>query len=189
MLCMLSAISGCAAFAGRGCRDARDPAELVRVRAAHDSDATMSAAARLDQQRAIDARRLLRFARLQHLAACGVLSSASDYRLASTIAQSAPVSDSTLRSAYAWAREAVARDTSSLAGWQALATTWDKWQVSRGAPQWFGTQVSCPVGLGRCRLAPIDSTRVSDGQRLQMGLRTLAQMRLAADTLNQQLRR
>lgn len=173
---------GCAALDRRGCRDARDPAELSRLGAAHAADATLGDAAPADSQQAAAARRAQRVTRLATLSACGTLRSAADYRLASAIALAAPPSDTTHRYAYDWARAAVARDSTSAAGWLALATSWDRWQVAQGRPQWFGTQIICPPGAARCRLAPLDSTRVTDAERLQMGLRPLAQLRQAADS-------
>jgi hypothetical protein len=183
-LALLIGVTGCALRGPRGCRAARDPAEFPRLATAHARDAGVHERSGLTEQRAADGRRGQRFARAHQLARCGTPSTSSEYLVIAQLAAAVPPTDSTLRAAYAWARTAVERDTANVAAWQSMATAWDRWQVALRRPQWFGTQVTCPVGLGRCRLAPVDTARVADAQRLQIGLRTLAQMRLAADSLS-----
>jgi hypothetical protein len=117
---------------------------------------------------------------------CGLASRADDYRALSSMAmQASSLGSETTERAYAWARRAVVLDSADRENWRVMARAWDQLQLSRKLPQWFGTALVCNAGSDkRCSLAPLDSTRVSDPQRVELGLPTLSQQRGVLDSMN-----
>lgn len=187
MLSLIAMLSGCASASARSCRaDAAAGAALqqlqgaadslvVRLAQAADSDTT---SLRRSLQAVVD--------RVAQLDACKTLTSAESLRSAGTLALTAQtLGQPTVEHAYRWARRAVVLDSADRRNWRVMAHSWDQLQVLQRQPQWFGTVISCDAGVaGRCVIAPIDSTRVSDPQRVELGLRTLVQQRATVDSMN-----
>lgn len=59
--------------------------------------------------------------------------------------------------------------------------------MSRGRAPWSGTQTTRVGGTGPVILYTIDTTRVTDAERVGRGVGTLAQLRARLDTINQRL--
>ncbi len=117
---------------------------------------------------------------------CGAMRTADQLRDAATAALAArTLGTPVVERAYTWSRAAVVADSSDRRNWRVMAAAWDQLQVLQRKPQWFATVVTCasPV-LGRCSLAPLDSSVVSDAQRVELGLATLLQQRRYVDSLN-----
>jgi hypothetical protein len=68
-----------------------------------------------------------------------------------------------------------------------VAAAWDRFQMSRGVPQWFGTQTTRQGGVGRVLLYSLDTTQVTNAERVHRGVETLAALRARLDTINRRL--
>jgi len=124
--------------------------------------------------------------RVVALDACGMLRTPEALRdAASALLAARTLGTPTVARAYGWAREAVERDSADRRNWRVMAQSWDQLQVLLRQPQWFATVVSCatPI-LGRCSVAPLDSSRVSEALRLDFGLPSLRQQQQLVDSLN-----
>ena len=66
---------------------------------------------------------------------------------------------------------------------QLLAATIDRYLLSKGDPQIYGTQYQRNKGEP-WRLAKIDTTKISDTQRIEYGVRTLAEQRQRVKEMN-----
>jgi hypothetical protein len=189
---LLMIVAGCASLRrGSRCDAAAAATVMPRLTATTDSllsrprPVTDSAVAALHQQ-------LVEIiARVHRVEVCGGLASASDQRAASRLALRAGIAGApVLREAYVWGRAAVVRGPEERESWRAMASAWDELQLSESRPQWFGTVIRCaPRGPRPCAVATIDATHVSDAQRVELGLRTLREQRLVADSLNRSRRR
>jgi len=180
-------LAACAsAGAGQQCRGLRQPGELQRLLRVADSAATgirlsadtMSSVPRRFLQGVVD--------RLVALDECGMLRTPDALRDAARTALAArTLGRPTVERAYAWARTAVVRDSADRRSWRVMAQAWDQLQVLQHHPQWFASVVICasPI-IGRCSIAPLDSARVSDALRLDLGLLTLRQQQMLVDSLN-----
>jgi len=79
------------------------------------------------------------------------------------------------RQAYELSRRSVELDsTNGDARWLTVAS-YDRYLLSKGQAQWYGTQYLTLNGTTYLR--PIDTTQVSDAERRQYGLRTLSAIR------------
>jgi len=183
----LGALAACASTSARQqCRGPRQPDELEQLSRIADSAATsirLSADTMLPMPR-----RFLQGVvdRVVALDACGMLRTPAALReAASALLTARTLGTPTVARAYSWAREAVARDSADRRNWRVMAQSWDQLQVMERQPQWFATVVSCatPV-LGRCSIAPLDSSQVSEALRVEFGLPTLRQQQLLVDSLN-----
>jgi hypothetical protein len=56
-----------------------------------------------------------------------------------------------------------------------MAASWDRYLMSLGKPQWYGTQFK--IADGKYYLAEADLSRVTDDERRAVGTRTIAQMK------------
>ncbi len=114
----------------------------------------------------------------------GALRTALDYRNAAMIFQHGR--DSTdYAVAHQWAVRSEALDSTDAATRWLVAATWDRYQMSRNQPQWYGTQTDrVPRGTGPMVLYTIDTTRVTDAKRRWRGVGTLAELRARLDTMN-----
>jgi hypothetical protein len=65
------------------------------------------------------------------------------------------------------------------ARWLAAAA-WDRYMLRLKRPQWYGTQYSTDEATGLVTLYTVDETAVTDEQRLQEGVPTLAHARARA---------
>jgi hypothetical protein len=170
----------------RTCRNTNDPTELGHL--SSNVDSTVRALRIASDSQATWLRQYLQAMvdRTAELDGCGRVSSAGDLRAAAKLALDAAVLGlPTVERAYGWSRRAVTADSSDRRAWRLMAGAWDQLQVLRKKPQWFATVYSCAVANdGRCVLAPIDTTRVTDPQRVELGLHTLAQQRAMLDSLN-----
>lgn len=183
---LLALLSACATSASRHCGATPDPAELGRLATTVDSTAAVleqsidsqSVALRQYLQSVVD--------RTAALDACGRITAPHDLRVAAQLGLSAgALGAETLERAYRWSRRAVVTDSSDRVSWRILAHAWDQLQLEKEQPQWFGTVVRCTRTSGaRCALAPLDTTRVTDPERAELGLRTLVQQRAFIDSLN-----
>lgn len=190
-LCLLLAGSGLLAAcittkAQQACRRPRPADELQQLTAVADSTATalrqsadtMSPTLRQYLNGVVD--------RVVALERCGRVTTATELRQAASVAYAArTLGERTVERAYGWSRLAVVRDSADRRNWRVMALSWDQLQVLQHKPQWFATVVSCitPI-LGRCTLAPLDTTRVSEAQRVEIGLPTLLEQRLLVDSVN-----
>jgi len=180
-------LAACAsAGAGQQCRGLRQPDELQRLLRIADSAATgirlsadtMTRVPRRFLQGVVD--------RVIALDGCGMLRTSDALREAATVALAArTLGRPTVERAYEWARTAVIRDSADRRNWRVMALAWDQLQVVQQRPQWFASVVICasPI-IGRCSIAPLDSSRVSDALRLDLGLLTLRQRQMLVDSLN-----
>ncbi len=183
----LGALVACASTSARQqCRGPRQPDELEQLSRIADSAATnirlsadtMSPMPRRFLQGVVD--------RVVALDGCGMLRTPEALRdAASALLAARTLGTPTVARAYGWAREAVERDSADRRNWRVMAQSWDQLQVLLRQPQWFATVVSCatPI-LGRCSVAPLDSSRVSEALRLDFGLPSLKQQQKLVDSLN-----
>jgi hypothetical protein len=185
-LLMLLMLAGCLSSPARRCGATADPMELRRLSLTTDSTVRALRSARDSQLTPL--RQYLQSVvdRTAQLDACGRVTTARDLRTAAQLGLSAQTLGlETAERAYRWSRRAVVADTADRANWRVMAYAWDQLQLAQQRPQWFATIVACPDAPGaRCRLAPLDSTRVTDAQRAELGLRTVQQQRDLVDSLN-----
>lgn len=180
-------LTACAStHARQTCRDPRPADELQQLTVVADSTAaalrqsadTMAPALRQYLQGVVD--------RVVALERCGRVGTPTELRQAALVAHAArTLGERTVERAYGWSRRAVVLDSADRRNWRVMALAWDQLQVVQQKPQWFATVVSCvtPI-LGRCTLAPIDTTRVTEAQRVEFGLPTLFEQRQRVDSLN-----
>ena len=183
-LCLLSA---CVSSRPRGCATRADGTELLRLQPSADSLArrlrsTTDSGAIATVRASLE----LLVARTKELESCGQVASAPELRTAARIALAAStLGEPTVTQAYLWARRAVVADSADYRSWRLMAQAWDRLQLLQARPQWFGTVINCAgTPVLRCTLAPTDTTRVSDPQLVELGLRTIVQQRLRVDSLN-----
>jgi hypothetical protein len=183
---IVAVVSACASSSARQCGSAVDSGELSRL--ATTTDSTAAALRRATDSASVALRQYLQSVvdRAAALDACGRVTSPRDLRTAAQIGLSAgQLGAETLERAYRWSRRAVVADTSDRASWRLMAGAWDQLQLVQRQPQWFGTVLRCGgPATARCALAPIDTTRVTEAQRVELGLRTLLQQREHVDSLN-----
>ena len=186
LLGVLGTMTACASSPGRLCRDTGDPTELSRL--SRGVDSTVNALRTAPDSQAVWLRQFMQALvdRTAELDRCGRIFSAADLRSAAKVGLDATVLGvPTAERAYNWARRAVTADSSDRRAWRLMATAWDQLQVLRKQPQWFATIISCaPAADGRCTLPATDTTRVTDPQRVELGLRTLVQQRALVDSVN-----
>ena len=72
----------------------------------------------------------------------------------------------------------------SQARWLAAAA-WDRYMLRLNRPQWYGTQFSKNPDTGLWVLYAVDETAVTDEQRAQHGVPTLARSKMRAESLNE----
>jgi hypothetical protein len=187
-IALLVGAAACISPRGRLCSETGDPAELSRLSVTADS--TLNALRTANDSQAIWLRQYLQAVvdRTATLDQCGHVSTAPDLKTAARLGlNAAALGAPTVERAYRWARRAVALDSADRRTWRTMASAWDQLQVLNKQPQWFATVISCANSAaadGRCVLAPLDTTRVSDPQRVELGLRTLVQQRAMVDSLN-----
>ncbi|MDZ7632428.1 MAG: hypothetical protein U5K74_14040 [Gemmatimonadaceae bacterium] len=187
-LALVPAVTACASSSSRRCGEAVDPGELRRLSMTTDSTLVALRQAPDSQAKALQQYLQSVVDRTAALEACGRIRSASDLQTAAQLALAAGrLGEETVERAYVWSRRAVVADTADRASWRVMAHAWDQLQLLRQQPQWFATVIRCEVADGRCVLAPLDTTRVSDPQRAELGLRTLVQQRELLDSLNRSL--
>lgn len=127
------------------------------------------------------ARDSLRRKAVDDILAAGDARTAEDYYHAAMVYQHGK--DSTdYRKAYEAARQAAALDSTHASAPWLTAASWDRYQLSIGKAQWYGTQYIEQDSL--LRLQPIDTTRVTDQERLRLGVFPLQQTRALLQCTN-----
>jgi len=125
---------------------------------------------------------------LRALVADGVLASAKSYYHAAMIMQHGEDSMD-YRQANEWARTSEELDSTKVETRWLVAATWDRYQMSRGEPQWYGTQSDrVDSGRGALVLYRIDPTRVTDRERIYRGVGTIDQLCARLNAINKQLK-
>jgi hypothetical protein len=182
----LVGVTACASAPGGACRNTGDPAELGRLAATADSTVNMLRTAHDSQATWLRQYLQALVDRTAVLDDCGRLAGNAELRTAARLGSGgASLGAPTLERTYQWARRAALADTSDRDSWRIMASAWDQLQVAKKLPQWFATVITCGATAdGRCALAPLDTTRVSDPQRVELGLRTLTQQRATLDSMN-----
>jgi hypothetical protein len=93
------------------------------------------------------------------------------------------------RQAHEWARTSEELDSTRVETRWLVAATWDRYQMSRGEPQWYGTQSTrVDGGRGALVLYRIDPTRVTDRERKYRGVGTIDQLCARLNAINKQLK-
>ncbi len=183
---VIGTVTACASSRGRVCRNTGDPTELGRL--SHGVDSTVNALRTAPDSQAVWLRQFMQALvdRTAELDRCGRIFEANDLRTAAKVGVDAAVLGApTAERAYNWARRAVVADSSDRRSWRLMATAWDQLQVLKKQPQWFATIITCTaVADGRCTLPATDTTRVTDPQRVELGLRTIVQQRAMVDSIN-----
>lgn len=123
----------------------------------------------------------LRRVRVQQILDAGDARTADDYYHAAMVFQHG--GDTTAyRKAHELAEQAVALDSTHKSAKWLTAASWDRYLVEKGEPQWYGTQYTKVDGAWRLR--PVDTTKVTDAERVALGVPTLAEARAQADSMN-----
>jgi hypothetical protein len=136
---------------------------------------------------ALNAQDSLRRQRVRVVVAAGALKSAADFYHAAMVFQHGRDSLA-YKQANEWAKRSEALDSSNADARWLVAATWDRYQMSRDEPQWYGTQTDRkPRGTGPVVLYTIDTTRITDAERARRGVGTLAELRARLDTMNRRL--
>ena len=129
----------------------------------------------------------LRRQRVRALVAAGALWSAADFYHAAMVFQHGEDSLA-YKQAHELAKRSEVLDSSNADARWLVAATWDRYQMSRNEPQWYGTQTDrIPRGTGPVVLYTIDTTRVTDAERVRRRVGTLAELRARLDTMNQRM--
>lgn len=120
--------------------------------------------------------------RVLELLDSGKVITSEDYRHASMVFQHG--ADTTAaRLAHSMAQAAVRLDSTNAGAKWLVAAAWDRYQMRLGKPQWYGTQyVRNDQGLWQ--LYDIDTTAVSDENRAQLGVPSLAESRARVQEYN-----
>lgn len=182
MKLLLSSVSGLCALLAVGCSSPQggagdaassarpDNAELAEM---HQQDQAARMADEVDWDALVVEDRERR-RRVQELLDADAVVTANDYFHAAMIFQHG-VDSMAYRKAYDLAQRSVELDsTNGVARWL-TAAAWDRYLISKGEPQWYGTQ-SLTLG-GTTYLRQIDTTRVSDAERHRYGVETLTEIR------------
>ena len=137
---------------------------------------------------ALSAKDLIRRDSLTALVRAGVLGSAASYYHAAMLMQHGGDS-SDYRKANEWAKKSEELDSTKVETRWLVAASWDRYQMSRGEPQWYGTQSNrVDGGKGALVLYYIDPARVTDRERRYRGVGTIDQLCARLNAINKQLR-
>ena len=121
--------------------------------------------------------------RVRALIAAGAARTARDHYHAAMVLQHGH-DTADFRLAHELARRAVALDSTDRRARYLVAASWDRYLMLSGKPQWYGTQYHRPAPGAPWELYPVDSTRVSDAERLRLGVGTLREQRARAELFN-----
>ena len=111
--------------------------------------------------------------------AAGGIRTANDHYHAAMVYQHGADTTS-YRLAHEHAQQAVEKDPSHAEAKWLSAAAWDRYLDESGRAQWYGTQYRCENGIRR--LLPIDEGRVTDDERVALGVPTLAEARAREGT-------
>lgn len=120
-----------------------------------------------------------RLVAVDSIRAAGGIQTANDYYHAAMVYQHGADSTS-YRLAYEHARRAVEKDPEHAKAKWLSAAAWDRYLDELGRPQWYGTQYRCQDGVRR--LLPVEDGRVTDAERVALGVPTLAEARAREGT-------
>lgn len=124
--------------------------------------------------------------RVRELAAKGDLRTAKDYYHAAMVFQHG-LDSLAYGQAHRWALRSEELDSADVSARWLVAAAWDRYQMSRGQPQWFGTQTTRTGGVGPVILYSLDTAQVTDAERVRRRVGTLAALRARLDTINRRL--
>jgi hypothetical protein len=125
---------------------------------------------------------------LRALVRAGTLATSSSYYQAAMLMQHG-IDSSAYRQAHEWARESERLDSTKVEVRWLVAATWDRYQMSRGEPQWYGTQSArLDGGKGALVLYSIDLTRVTDRERVYRRVGTIDELCGRLNAINKQLK-
>lgn len=128
----------------------------------------------------VNKRDSLRRARVNELLDSNKIKTANDFKNAAMIFQHG--NDSTdYGKAVRLMKKAIKLD-STINKWLYAATT-DRYLLSKGEPQIYGTQYH-KIGDEPWKLAEIDTTKISDAERIEYGVETLAEQRKKLKEMN-----
>ena len=167
-----------------GAQSLTDHRELAAIYAADQTDRAPGALDGLTQSvrdsvmRSVIARDTVRRLRVEALMKSGAARTANDFYHASLVIQHGRDTLASLM-AHDWARRAIALDSTHAGAKGMIAASWDQYQYRLGRPTWYSVIV---IGGLRepARMYAVDSTRVTDAERLRLGLQTLAEQRVGA---------
>ena len=125
---------------------------------------------------------------LRALVRAGVLVSAKSYYYAAMLMQHGIDSVAYLQ-AHEWARYSEGLDSTRIDVRWLVAASRDRYEMSRGQPQWYGTQSTrADSGRGALILYNLDRTRVTDRERKYRGVGTLSELCERLDAINRRLK-
>jgi hypothetical protein len=181
MTCVLSSCATLKTVESNGKATLMDNVELMSIREADQTDRT--AGANIDWSM-VGARDETRLARVRELLAAGSIRTARDYFNAALVAQHGRSVDDT-RLAFALARISAAIDAKATSAPWLSAAAWDRIMMRKNLPQWYGTQYSRSKTAGaQWELYKIEETIVTDDERKQLNVPTLAEARARARRMN-----
>lgn len=187
---LVSAVAGCRTPERSTAPDAKPAAEPVAVadneelkamfeadqgeRLTEDGKINWAVVAKNDTQRQ---------ARVLELESAGLIRTGNDHFHAAMIFQHGSTPEDYER-AHEHAKKGVELGSSHPVAKWLIAATWDRWQMSRKLPQWYGTQYVRTLPDGPLRLYTIDETAVTDDDRRALGVPTLAEAKQRLAEMN-----
>ena len=128
----------------------------------------------------------VRRVQVDSIVALDELQTANDYHHASMIYQHGGDSLS-YKLAHEMSSKAIKLDSTHKAAKWMTAASWDRYLISVGKPQWYGTQYAFTQEAGEYFIREIDTTKVDDADRARLGVPFLAEAMAYVDTLNAQM--
>ena len=178
---VLASASACAPgddSASRTTPPALDNPELTEL---HDADQADRSGEELIDWTVVSPRDSLRRVRVNEILAAGEAVTSMDFYHAAMVFQHGNDTTAALR-AYDLARTAVDLDPDNGDAKWLMAAAWDRYLMRKGVPQWYGTQYWGEPGAWH--LYDIDTTAVTDSERVALGIRTLAELRAREQEMN-----
>jgi len=157
---------------------ALDNPELTEL---HDADQADRSGEELIDWSVVSPRDSLRRVRVNEILAAGKAVTSMDFYHAAMVFQHGDDTTAALR-AHGLARTAVDLDPDNEEAKWLSAAAWDRYLMRKGVPQWYGTQFV--GGPGAWHLYDIDTTAVTDSERVALGVRTLAELRAREQETN-----
>lgn len=173
-------MTGCGGDQGVPVTDDPLPADNAELAALYEEDqGDRSAGPDIDWE-VVTPRDSLRRVRVQEMLAADEVRTSEDYRHAAMIFQHG--SDTiAARLAHELALKAVELDSTNTSAKRLVAAAWDRYLMRKGEPQWYGTQYVNDGPGTPWRLYDIDTTAVTDDERRQLNVPTLAEARARAE--------
>ena len=131
----------------------------------------------------VAARDMQRRTRVDEMLAAGEVRTGNDYFHAAMIFQHG-LEPQDYEKAHGLARRAVELGCENSAARWLTAATWDRYQMSRGQPQWYGTQYIKRGADAPFELYEVDESAVTDEDRRTLGVPPLAEARARAERMN-----